>query len=64
MQCVHFTPVFAGKTNDKDKADNFLHALRSNKLFTECTFKVKGSDGDDIVLKGVFVLSDGGYNQW
>ena len=66
MKCVHITPTFFGKVNDKEKAwfDEFFRALRHNKLFTKTTFTVKDIDGKDITLKGVFVLTDGGYSRW
>jgi len=52
--------------NDKtiSRFDFFFKKLREDPLFAEAVYIVAGRDGEEILIKGAYLLSDNGYLEW
>jgi len=57
---------FYGTVNDKTISliDAFITAVGSHPMYTEHQFEIKTSETTTKMLKGVYILCDGGYHKW
>ena len=63
---INISRACPGSFNDKAKVrfDKFINAVRTDPKYTEFEFKVKKNRDVFEVLKGLYVIVDGGYHRW
>lgn len=62
---MSISPAFAGSNNDINVsyADKTVQRIREEGLYEDITFKIYTAEGVRLV-KGLYLLTDGGYNEW
>ena len=60
------TKAFYGSHNDKtlSRYDPFIQKLHAQGWLQNSTFEVQTSDGRKKIVRGLYLLSDNGYNKW
>lgn len=63
---IHCSGGFLGSRNDKtiSKHDNLIEMVRTFPLYTQFEWKMNVDELNTKVVKGVFLLCDGGYHKW
>ena len=63
---LHCSAGFFGSRNDKtiSKHDAFIDLIRTLPLYTQFEWKMNVDELHTKVVKGVFLLCDGGYHKW
>lgn len=63
---LHCSAGFFGSRNDKtiSKHDSFIEEIRSNDIYTKFEWTMNVDENTTRVVKGVFLLCDGGYHKW
>lgn len=63
---LHIAPSCPGAMNDKAKVwfDLFVDRVRNNQKFKDLEFTVRTAAGDKEVVKGAYLIVDGGYHRW
>ena len=58
--------AFPGARNDKTtvKVDTFVRAVRTMAVYTEYAFRLLRFTGQQALMKGAWILCDGGYHTW
>ena len=57
---------FYGSYNDRTivKYDKFITDIHEKKKYQDVTFTLHKRNGEDSILKGAWILCDGGYHRW
>lgn len=55
-----------GARNDKTivKFDGFVTAINNGKLYQDVPYILATDEGNEIQLKGLYLIVDGGYHKW
>ena len=63
---VYIGPMQPGARNDKTivQFDMFVKKVREDPLYKDLTFEVLDANGEPVLVKGAWVLCDGGYHHW
>jgi hypothetical protein len=60
------TKAYPGTQADKtiSEQDDTVYAIRNDPKFTDVNYVLKNSVGEDVPMKGVYLLSDNGFHKW
>jgi Plant transposon protein len=63
---ISVTKSFFGSFNDKTivQFDGFIQAIHKKELYGNIEFKLNDVDGTERTVKGLYLISDGGYHKW